>query len=240
MPEGLQYIKDLGVATEPAATDTLPCSNASTGVALPATPAQIVVAGLKAGAAFGTLTDSKQALITQTWNDAGDTFIASGVDITDTASKSDSLLVRHRVGGTNRFTIDKAGNTTLGGSLTLSGRVTSPAGAANTTITGTANNVAWDFSFFQRISGSSTPIVTGVAPASGGVHADGAFRFVYNVGATAIQFNHNSGSSTAANRIFFQGAANVSLAQNECLFLQYDATDNGSGGPGWRGRKMAN
>ena len=52
--------------------------------------------------ASGTLTDPSAALtITQTWNDAADTFVAASIDITNTASANDSVLLRGRIPGSS-------------------------------------------------------------------------------------------------------------------------------------------
>lgn len=65
--------------------------------------------------AAGTLTASKPAGITQTWNAGGVTFTALDVNVTDTASASDSLLIDLRVGGSSVFSVDKAGNASCAG-----------------------------------------------------------------------------------------------------------------------------
>lgn len=44
-----------------------------------------------------------------TWNDAGTTFTAIKMDVTDTASASDSLLLDLQVGGATKFKVDKNG-----------------------------------------------------------------------------------------------------------------------------------
>ena len=52
--------------------------------------------------ASGTLTDPSTALtITQTWNDAADTFVAASIDITNTASADNSVLLRGRIPGSS-------------------------------------------------------------------------------------------------------------------------------------------
>jgi hypothetical protein len=45
----------------------------------------------------------------KTWNDAGTTFTAIGLDVTDTASNAASLLMDLQVGGTSQFTVAKDG-----------------------------------------------------------------------------------------------------------------------------------
>lgn len=45
----------------------------------------------------------------KTWNDAGTTFTAIGLDVTDTASNSASLLMDLQVGGSSKFSVSKSG-----------------------------------------------------------------------------------------------------------------------------------
>ena len=52
---------------------------------------------------------------TQTWNDAAVTFTAMKLDVTDTASASDSLLMDLQVGGTSKFKIDRGANAVFNG-----------------------------------------------------------------------------------------------------------------------------
>lgn len=67
--------------------------------------------------ASGTITDPSAALtITQTWNDAADTFTALDVNVTNTASNALSKLLDLRVGGTTMFSFNRGGNIAIGGS----------------------------------------------------------------------------------------------------------------------------
>jgi hypothetical protein len=140
--------------------------------------------------------------------------------------------------GTNLATLNGASTGIFvvwsGGSTSVGGSFAHTKGGSNLTVTGTTNNLALDASAFQRLTGSSTPILTGVAPPSGGAHVDGNIRYLYCLGATSIQLNHNDGSSTAANRLYMSTGANITLAQNQSVRLTYDSTDNGSGAAGWR------
>jgi len=52
-----------------------------------------------------------------TWNDAGTTFTAIKMNVTDTASAAASLLLDLQVGGTSRLNLRKDGRLTLGGNL---------------------------------------------------------------------------------------------------------------------------
>lgn len=52
--------------------------------------------------------------LTDTWNAGGTTFTAIKMDVLDTASAAGSLLLDLQVGGTSRFSVDKAGVSTIG------------------------------------------------------------------------------------------------------------------------------
>lgn len=54
--------------------------------------------------------------LADTWNNAGTTFTAIKMNVTDTASAAASLLLDLQVGGTSRVAIAKSGNITIGGS----------------------------------------------------------------------------------------------------------------------------
>lgn len=88
-----------------------------------------------------------------------------------------------------------------------------------TPFTGTQNNYAPGTGFFQRWSGSSTPIVTGMVAGQ-----DGETRLIWNVGATAIVINNADAGSTAANQFLTSTGAALSVAQNKCALTIYDAT----------------
>jgi hypothetical protein len=63
----------------------------------------------------GTVTASTPVLdATQTWNDAAVTFTGIKLDVTDTASASDSLLMDLQVGGASKVVIDKNSHVTIG------------------------------------------------------------------------------------------------------------------------------
>ena len=51
--------------------------------------------------------------MSDTWNDSGTTFTAIKMDVTDTDSASDSLLMDLQVDGTSKFSVDKGGNLTI-------------------------------------------------------------------------------------------------------------------------------
>lgn len=51
--------------------------------------------------------------LSQTWNGAGVTFGALNLNITDTASSAGSKLLDLKVGGSSKFSVDKAGNVSI-------------------------------------------------------------------------------------------------------------------------------
>ena len=52
-----------------------------------------------------------------TWNDGATTFTAIKMNVTDTASDADSLLMDLQVGGASRFSVSKGGNVKISGNL---------------------------------------------------------------------------------------------------------------------------
>jgi hypothetical protein len=117
--------------------------------------------------------------------------------------------------------------TSTGGSLAFTS--SSPSGyAAN------QDNLVLTGSAFQRLSGTAARDITGVAPPSGGSHVDGRMMRIYNVGSFNLTLKHNSLSSTAANRFYCIGAADIVIAAGDYAELIYDSTNNGSAAAGWR------
>ncbi len=58
--------------------------------------------------------------VTQTWNAGAVAFTATLVNIADTASASGSLLFNYQIAGTSKGKLDKSGNATFAGSVTMS------------------------------------------------------------------------------------------------------------------------
>jgi hypothetical protein len=80
--------------------------------------------------------------LTDTWNAGGTTFNAIKMNVTDTASAAGSKLVTLQVGGAERFTVDKAGNASVAGTLTLGSALSvANGGTGVTTSTGTGSVV---------------------------------------------------------------------------------------------------
>ena len=116
---------------------------------------------------------------------------------------------------------------TGGGSFAFTS--SSPSGYADN-----QNNLVLTGSAFQRLSGTAARDITGVAPPTGGSHVDGRMMRIYNVGSFNLTLKHNSASSTAANRFYCLGAADIVIAAGDYAELIYDSTNNGSAAAGWR------
>lgn len=90
----------------------------------------------------GTKTASTPILnLTQTWDNAGVTFIGMKLNVTDTASATGSLLMDLQVGGSGKFNVDKVGSVFSQGTLYAQGgsiRVLNNAGVLSL---GTNNDV---------------------------------------------------------------------------------------------------
>jgi len=72
--------------------------------------------------ALGTVTAAiDQLTLTATWNAGAAAFNGILVSITNTASAATSRLIDLKVGGTSQFSVTTGGNTTLAGTLTVSG-----------------------------------------------------------------------------------------------------------------------
>ena len=77
-------------------------------------------------------------------------------------------------------------------------------------------------SYFQRWSSDASRNVTGLTFSTAQV--DGQTHVICNVGAQNIVFQHQSASSTAANRFLNSTGAALTLAANKCADVIYDNT----------------
>lgn len=90
----------------------------------------------------------------------------------------------------------------------------------NLTLNADANNAAVGPAQWIRVTpATSDRTVTGIANGKTGKEL-----MLTNVGANNLIVAHESGSSTAANRVVTQSGANVTVAPNGTLHLRYDAT----------------
>jgi hypothetical protein len=84
---------------------------------------------------LGTITTDKRIISgTATWNAGGVTFYGGLINITDTASGANSRLISIQLAGVEKLYVDKAGDTTINGNLTVNG--------TTTTINSTVVNIA--------------------------------------------------------------------------------------------------
>jgi hypothetical protein len=100
----------LAAASVVPGTDVAPVWQASASTTKKVTIANLVTAGN----AFGTITASSPATISQTWNNAAVTFTGALVNVTDTASAAGSMMLDCKVGGTSFFNVTKAGKLNIG------------------------------------------------------------------------------------------------------------------------------
>ena len=71
-----------------------------------------------------------------TWNNVATTFNGIKLDVTDTASAAGSNLINLTVGGAARFSVTKAGNASIAGTLTQTGAATFKSSARSDSATG--------------------------------------------------------------------------------------------------------
>jgi len=195
--------------------------------------------------ASGTITASNPALsITQTWNDAGVTFVGADTNITVTAAAAASLVERWRVGGTEILSLRKDGLLTAHtltvstGALTvtsgqsrhivLSGSATSPAVSVTAgnlllkTSGGTQvqidNTAAADryLTITGGVSGSGTNATIGVSGGDVGVSASLAITGALS-GSAASKLALAQGSSATSSVVAYgPNAGTVGILQLEC------------------------
>lgn len=163
----------------------------------------------------GTITDPLTPVaVTQTWNDAADTFTAIDLNVTNTASAAASKLATLRVGGTSQWSVTRAGTVLQTGPLQL------PNGSAGTTSLQFNDGGAAGFGFFYS---------AGINIASGGTSkthflsggtitklaSDCAFGFASGADAAASSFDtgwardaagviaQRNGTSAQTHRVYF-------------------------------------
>jgi hypothetical protein len=88
--------------------------------------------------------------------------------------------------------------------------------------TGTQNNYTIGSYSSARISGSSTPVITGISANN----QNGKILNLANVGSVAIQISNDSSGSTASNRVITGSGANYSIPAGAEVSLQYDSSSS--------------
>jgi hypothetical protein len=166
------------------------------------------------------LVGGSMADLIATWNNVATTFNGIKLDVTDTASAAASKLIDLQVGGVTKFNVTKDGNTTIAGTLGVTGATTlsaaltvNPANAAislaptgtgtvtiNPAAAGTMNNVAIGGSTaaagaFTTLSASSTSTLTGAATFKSSARSDSptaGIGYATGAGGTATQTTSKS------------------------------------------------
>ena len=121
--------------------------------------------------------------LTDTWDDAGISYRGIKLDVTDTASQSDSFLFWLSVGGSQKFGVDKNGYIQIGGETVIqhAGSVTTLA----------AGSVAFSGVLRQQTTTATTPTTTEYP-------TDKDFGIHYDSGADKLYLTVNRGGSIKA------------------------------------------
>lgn len=115
------------------------------------------------------------------------------------------------------------GTATMSSLLSVAGNYATPKGTDHST-TGSQNDVNLGTGTLFRYTGASSATFTGITGGS-----DGRFIRIMNASSSTLTFANESASSTASNRIVTATGADISLAANVTVGLQYD-----SGASRWR------
>jgi hypothetical protein len=110
--------------------------------------------------------------------------------------------------------------TTAGANLTLSGTATWTPGSDYTT-TGAQNNVSLGTVSAVRYTGAGTATFTGIVAGS---NLSGQLLLLHNASGSVLTLSNQSASSTAANRIITGTGADLAVANDSSVGLQYDGT----------------
>jgi hypothetical protein len=135
-------------------------------------------------------------------------------------------LLDLKLGGASKLSVNQAGDTTIGGTLavtgnsTLSGTVAFNKGTDYTTV-GVSNNVVFGAGSLIRLTGASAQTITGIA---GGT--DGRILTLVNTTGFIATIANNSLSSAVQNRIITGTAADINLAPGASISLVYDSGSN--------------
>lgn len=160
----------------------------------------------------------------KTWNDAGTTFTAIGLDVTDTASNAASLLMDLQVGSSSVFNVNKRGDVEVAQSASFTAPSFKAAGfetglsmTANTLVCMVSNGTGvTSFKFNQGLMmQKALPISWGSANVNGGadvfLYRDAAASLALRNGATAQELRLYNTFTDASNyeRLAVKWNANV-------------------------------
>jgi hypothetical protein len=170
----------------------------------------------------GTVTANNPVLsATQTWNNAAVTFTGWQLNVTDTASNGNSLLMDLQVGGSSQMSISKSGTLTVGNSAGVGGlRITNSGGTQPLM----QRNAADGGIIITTTSGPNNVWINGPSGVGVAITTDAANVLAQRAGVNAQTFNIYNTFTDASNfeRGFIGWSASV---------LQIGTTGNGTGVP---------
>lgn len=146
-----------------------------------------------------------------------------GIAVKGAASQSGQLMVYQDSGGTILSSVDANGNYAIGTSAAPNTSLDvakdfAVRNAATNTTTGTINNLSTASISKITFNGASAQTVTGFANPF-----DGKILFLNNLAGTNLVIAHNSGSSTAGNRILTGTGHDIAIPNSGGAVLQYDS-----------------
>jgi len=153
--------------------------------------------------------------LTDTWDDAGISYRGIKLDVTDTASQSDSFLFWLSVGGSQKFGVDKNGYIQIGGETVIqhAGSVTTLA----------AGSVAFSGVLRQQTTTATTPTTTEYP-------TDKDFGIHYDSGADKLYLTVNRGGSIKALDFDGGGITGWGAGAGNALVPDVAGTDIGAVG----------
>jgi hypothetical protein len=148
---------------------------------------------------------------------ANKNFTQNGTGTFSSGSGANTLNGDTTVAGTKNFTVN-GGNSTLGGSLDVTGSEALKKGTDFST-TGTTNNANFANASLIRLTGASAQTITGIANGR-----DGYVLTLVNAGSAAATLTNNDSNSTAANRITTGSGGSISIPVGSNITLVYDSS----------------
>lgn len=178
--------------------------------------------------------------LTDLWNDAGTTYHAIKMNVTNSASAADSRLLTLQVGGSDKFYVDKNGNVVAAGTLTSTGAFLPSANDAGAL---GASGTAWSDLFLASggvinwnagdVTATHSANALAFAGASSGYSFDASLLL-----ASGSALNFNAGDVTithSANALAFAGATTngYSFADGPIKPATNDGASLGVSGSAW-------
>jgi hypothetical protein len=153
-----------------------------------------------------------------TWNNAGTTFTGIGLSVTDTASAAGSLLMDLQVGGSSKFSVTKAGTTTINRNAAAAPSL----GTTPTIYSVGADAAINDFNFvsagqanrvvFARVNGTvASPTAISANDTVGQINGGGYNGSSYVLNSVRLQFraNENWSGTASGSRLEIVATANT-------------------------------